>query len=68
MRRSTAMKIAQSATARGKPLAPALLDEIITTQMAASVPPRHELVFVGWTTDEKIAFYERGLVPERFKS
>lgn len=31
-------------------------------------PPKPETSFAGWTTDEKVAFYARGVVPQRFRT
>jgi hypothetical protein len=68
MQRGTALDIAQRFFARGKPLPSGLREEIIGTQMQPPPVPTCEATFVGWTTDEKIAFYARGVVPQRYRT
>lgn len=67
MRRGTALDIAERSFRDGKQLSPALRDEILATQMV-NPAAKNEPIFAGWTTDEKIAFHERGIVPARYFS
>jgi hypothetical protein len=67
MRRGTALDIAQRAFAQARRLTGTLREEVVGTQMPPPPPPMDEPTFGGWTIDEKIAFYARGTIPERFK-
>lgn len=67
MRRGTALDIAQRAFSRGEQLLPSTRDEILATQMPAPVAPKDNPTFRGWTSDEKMAFYTDGTVPERYR-
>ena len=67
MKRKTALDIAGRFFRDRKPMAEALRDEIIATQMAAPERPGPEVIFSGWTTDEKLAFAADGTVPERYR-
>lgn len=68
MRRRTALDIAERFFRSGRLMPLGLRDEIIATQMAQADAQPRETTFVGWTTDEKIAFYAHGKVPARFRT